>query len=295
MSKIFKRGDALKTSLTVLGSLLLTAGVVVAATTISTNISTGGTLLVTGASTQYGAVSIGATGTTTINTLGQASTTQLSALGPVYFGSTATTTFNANGTASSTALFTLDSLQITSGQGATKGLDTVQAGALSIGGTNATTLTIGRAGQLVTLPGTASSTIVSVVGPLYVGGTATTTFLANGQASSTALFKLDSLQINGGSPGSTIAGIVFGTCDMSAAQTVTATTSISFTCTQTGATTVTTSHKIFLMATSSIPVNFAILSASSTGAGTIGVTVANTGIIAGTSFGPFSFNFMGIR
>ena len=67
-------------ALSVVLGATLTATAVSAATTISTNIQTDGTLSVTGAST-----------------LGVASTTLLSALGPAYFGATATSTFDTAG------------------------------------------------------------------------------------------------------------------------------------------------------------------------------------------------------
>ncbi|MFA6006689.1 MAG: hypothetical protein WC764_03115 [Candidatus Paceibacterota bacterium] len=358
MSRIFKRGDVLKTSLTVLGSLLLTAGVVGAATTISTNISTGGTLTVIGATAGYGAATFGGTGTTTISTAGALTAPSAiiigttSGYGVAAFGATGTTTIATNGNASTTATVLAKVLQITPGQsidttaagslsfgptnmtsllitpatthiGAVSGygaaafgatgtttlgtdgtasttgtvsvpslavtaggsIDAKAAGTLLIGGTNATTITIGQSGQRVSLAGNATTT-----GTFGVTGN---TILST--ASTTGLVQVGSLQVNGGSPGTTINGIVFGTCDMAAAAAPAATSSASFTCTQTGATTVTTSHRIFIMATSSIPVNFRIAAASSTGAGTIGVDVVNSGIIAGTTFGPYSFNFIGIR
>lgn len=202
MSKIFKQGDVLKTSLTVLGSLILTTGVVVAATTISTNIVTGGNLTVTGNSALTG--TLGVTGQ---STFGQASSTMSSVVGGWWAGGTATTSvsiagvlttpqLSVTGTSAFTGLTTLTNSSTTG--------NTSLAGALWVGG-NATTTAAGAlslvsnlsVGGTVTATGAASlsstlgvtglatlvqasTTRLSVIDTFYVGTTATTTISGAG-------------------------------------------------------------------------------------------------------------------
>lgn len=317
MSKMFKRGDFVKTSLTVLGSLLLTAGVVGAATTISTNISTGGTLTVIGATAGYGAATFGATGTTTLAangtvTLGGVLTSYSAGnFGSATIGATASTSISAAGvlsfpTASSTGLVKLNSLQLTNG--ATIG--TVEAGALTIGG-NATSLVLSPATSLsstlgvtglATLANSSTTGNTSLAGALWVGGNATTTaagaistqssLTVAGDssfvtASSTSLVKANSLKIGPGSTNTSLTGLIFGTCTLPSI-TLTASTTVYTDCTASGKDL--TGYSVVMQGAGKVstfnglPDGVFISSASTTAATVIGIGVYNTGINGSQSF-----------
>lgn len=59
--------------------------------------------------------------------------------------------------------------------------------------------------------------------------------------------------------------------------------------------TISTSDRVIVQATSSLPANFLIQAASTTGATTINVRIFNSGTIAGTATGINSFNFWAAR
>ncbi|MEY4747244.1 MAG: hypothetical protein RLZZ416_293 [Candidatus Parcubacteria bacterium] len=122
----------------------------------------------------------------------------------------------------------------------------------------------------------------TLTGTLAVTGASTFTGVA-----STTTFKAGNDQV------STISGLIFGTC--TASLTVTASTSAYANCT--GATGVTSSYKVFVQATSSIPVRLTIVAASSTAtSGTIQLLVFNTGIGGGdVSSSVNTLNFWAIR
>jgi len=87
---------------------------------------------------------------------------------------------------------------------------------------------------------------------------------------------------------------VFGYCNIANPAAVTASTTAYFNCT--GATGATTSHRIFVQATSSMPANLVVQAASSTAAGNINIQVVNLGLTAGdVAPGDISLNFFGIR
>lgn len=91
-----------------------------------------------------------------------------------------------------------------------------------------------------------------------------------------------------------ITGVVFGFCNIANSATITASSSAYFNCT--GATGVTTSHRVFVQATSSMPADFVVTAASSTAADTINLQVQNLGQQGGNRApGAISLNFWGIR
>lgn len=111
-----------------------------------------------------------------------------------------------------------------------------------------------------------------------------TKFEVVGTASTTSLIV--------GGNGTTLNGVISGFCTIPAT-TVTASSTNYANCT--GATGVLANDRVLVMATSSLPVNFIIQSASSTAAATINVQILNTGMIAGTATGINSFNFWDFR
>lgn len=137
----------------------------------------------------------------------------------------------------------------------------------------------------ITITGNATtSNALYVTNTLDVGGTASTTKLI----------------VGGDSSGGTIAGIVFGFCSFSAT-TISASSTTGVACT--GATGITTSHRVFVSATSSLnslPLfnaserSLIVVNASSTAVNTIGVDIYNASGAA-TTTGQQSFNFIGIR
>ena len=74
-----------------------------------------------------------------------------------------------------------------------------------------------------------------------------------------------------------ITGIVFGFCNIANSAAVTASTTAYFNCT--GATGITTSHRVFVQATSSLSADLFVQAASSTDTGTINIQVANLGYL----------------
>ncbi len=160
------------------------------------------------------------------------------------------------------------------------------------------------------LDGQASTTRLSVFDTLYVGGTSTTTIKGNNTASTiayasstsmtwTGTASTSALIVGGNSINGTLAGLIFGTCDLQQSS-VTASTTRGVQCTT--ATGISTAFKVFVTATSSLTgtlgtvpgVNgFVIVSASSTSANIIGVELSNltgaTASVAGT------LNFWAVR
>lgn len=96
--------------------------------------------------------------------------------------------------------------------------------------------------------------------------------------------------------GSTLAGMIFGTCNVTQTQ-ITASTTQGVPCT--GATGITTAYKVFVSATSTLATTtltnhiFAVTAASSTGVGTIGVEIANLSGMTLTPAG--TLNFWAVR
>ena len=130
----------------------------------------------------------------------------------------------------------------------------------------------------------ASSTNESISGNLWVGGNATTT--AAGAISTNGSLTLANTS-------TAINGIVFGFCNIANSGNITASSTGYFNCT--GATGVTTSHRVFVQATSSLPTNLIVVAASSTAQDTINLLIYNTGTTGLVAPGGISLNFFGIR
>ena len=131
----------------------------------------------------------------------------------------------------------------------------------------------------LTTLGSASTTVLSTTGNLYVNGVATTS----------------QLNVGGTVTGCTISSIIFGSCTLGQV-TVAASSTAAGSCT--GATGITTSHKVFVSATSSLHADFIIQAASSSAADTLSVYLYNSGY-AGTTTSSIpttiSLNFFGIK
>ena len=134
---------------------------------------------------------------------------------------------------------------------------------------------------------TSAGNIEATAGTLTVGGVSTlsgNTILST--ASSTGLVKVKSLKVEG-TNGSTVSSIIFGYCTLAAIDVSAATTTYAL-CTGAGdVANVTSSDKVFVQATSSLPVATVVTAASSTATtGTINVrfhaTAGATAISAAT-------------
>ena len=163
----------------------------------------------------------------------------------------------------------------------------------------------------------ASSTRFSVHDTAYFGGTATSSFTAagvltlqNGETISNAtnntiaitatnvtfsgLASSTTLKV-GDDAVSTISGLVFGYCTAPSLN-VAATSSATLICAS--ATGVTTSYRVFVQATSSLPANFVVQAASSSAADTIQIRVFNMATSTpsyAADTGINSFNFWAVR
>ncbi len=256
-------------------------------------------------------------------TLVNASTTRLSIFSNLLIGGTSTTTI-VGGSAPSTIPYA-----------STTALDVVSQlgvfGTASFGGT--ATTTVNSAGVIATqtkaantitfasttgidISGYASSTRISCLNNCAFGSTATTTIDSTGvistqttlantitYASTTAVTattaSTTNLIVGGDSANGTLAGIIFGTCNLTLVQ-MSATSSIGIPCTS--ATGVTSSYKVFVSATSTLATStlltgntggFVVSGASSTAANVIGVQITNfTGAI-NTPSG--TLNFWAVR
>lgn len=180
-------------------------------------------------------------------------------------------------------------------------------GTLTVGGALTATSTLTVTGR-ADLNGQASTTRLSAFDRIYVGGSATTTIRGDNvastinYASTTAIdvsgqASTTQLVVGGNSINGTLAGLIFGTCDL-AQVSITASTTRGLVCSS--ATGVSTAYKVFVIATSSLathlasPSNgFAIVAASSTAANTIGVEVSNLTGAANTPAG--TLNFWAVR
>lgn len=199
----------------------------------------------------------------------------LVAIGLIALSVSAATTISTNistgGTLSVTGLATL-------GNASTTVLSTT--GNFIVNGFATTTASNGNIATAGTLSVTGASTLTGAVttgGALTVGTTASSTSL-----------------IVGSDQVSTINGLIFGFCTIPAT-TVAASSTAYANCT--GATGVTSSYRVFVQATSSLPDNIILTAASSTGTtGTINVKLFNLGIpTGGTASGVNSFNFWAVR
>ena len=223
-----------------------------------------------------------------IDALGNASTSQITTTGNLWVNGFATTTatngnFATLGTLTAVGLTTL-------GNASTSQITTT--GNLWVNGFATTTATNGNFATLGTLTavglttlGNASSTNISASGEVWVNGNATTTAAGN-------ISTKGSLTLANSS--TAITGIVFGFCNIANSAAVTASTTAYFNCT--GATGLTSSHRVFVQATSSLSADLFVQAASSTADGTINIQVANLGYLgASATIGPISLNFFGIR
>ncbi len=231
------------------------------ATSVGTNVSVTGTLTTTGVTTLTGSLQASSTALFTGN---------ITTYGNATFGDAAGDLNLFTGTlqASSTALF---------------GDTATFYGNLTVDKAATTTVTFNQAGLNFD-----SNTLVIDPNANRVGvltATPGTSFEVNGTASTTNLVV--------GGNGSTIAGIVFGFCNLSSG-TITASTTKAVNCTS--ATGVRTSDRVFVMATSSLPTNLILLSASSSATDTISLYIHRLDLTGGaTATGNISINFISLR
>ncbi|MBI2627908.1 MAG: hypothetical protein HYW71_00520 [Candidatus Niyogibacteria bacterium] len=173
---------------------------------------------------------------------------------------------------------------------------TINSGTVAMG--NLATTTVANAKHNVwsiatstsIIPTFTVSTISSPSGRVGIGTRApNTTFEVVGTASST------SLVVGGDSTNGTITGIISGICTFSN-KTIAASTTVGVQCAATG---VRTGDRVFVTATSSLPQNFIISSASSTAADTIGLYIYNSGQTSTTTTSSTNsntaLNFFAIR
>lgn len=268
------------------GVFTVLIGNVGAATTISTNVSTDGnvsatgTLQVTGTVTFYGDTKIGpdyGIDTRTVGTLNIGTTTAsriiigsptgsttimgVLTLQPGYSLDARTVgTLNIGTTTASRVIIGSPTASTTIGGvlsvPAGYSLDVTSAGRLNIGTTTANSIWIGKAGVTTEIYGTASSSAAKIGG------------------------------------GTTIAGVVFGYCNI-ASVTITATSTGYAVCS--GATGVAASDRVWVMATSSMPAGMIVEAASSTAADTISLRINNANTGANTATGAISLNFWAAR
>ena len=203
----------------------------------------------------------------------------LSVLGGVALGATlvgAATTISTN-------IQTDGTLSVT-------GSTTVASQFNAVGGATLGTLTLGGAltygGVALSNAVTGTGNMVLSVSPTFTGTAILSGATLSGLASTTQL-KVGSDQV------STISGMIFGTCTIPSTNT-TASSTVQVTCAS--ATGVTTSYKVFVQATSSLPSMYVIQSATSS-TGAIEVRILNTGLGTTTAGGmdPTTLNFWAVR
>lgn len=254
-------GRATRVLILAIAVVIVGAGVTQAATTISTNISTAGTLGVTG-----------------LSSLGQASSTMLSA-NTAYFGATATSTFGSAG-----ALTLVGALVGTSGTFST-----------TLGVTGVTTLSNSSTTQSAT-----------IAGPLWINGNATTT--AAGALSlqstldvlgNTTLASTTATTMKVGQVGTGMTRIVSGYCVTGSVSILATAGTASSTQTYANcspftaagvAVTLTSSDRVFVQATSSLPYYVNLQAASST-TNAINVSLVNTSTSTPVAAATYAFNF----
>ena len=132
---------------------------------------------------------------------------------------------------------------------------------------------------------------VTATGTLNVTGLTTLVSATTTHIGVTGTASTTNLVVGGG--GSTIAGINFGFCNIPDS-TIAASTTKAVNCTS--ATGVAVADRVFVMATTSLPTNFAVLSASSSAATVVSLYIANLGYpTAVTTTGNISLNFISFR
>ena len=132
---------------------------------------------------------------------------------------------------------------------------------------------------------------VTATGTLNVTGLTTLTYATTTSVTFTGTASTTNLVVGGA--GSNIAGINFGFCNIPNS-TIAASTTAAVNCTS--ATGVAVADRVFVMATTSLPTNFAVLSASSSAATVVSLYIANLGYpTAVTTTGNISLNFISFR
>src|SRR3989344_1771430 len=268
---IFRRDGVLPVTIAVVASMLFVVMSTSAATTISTDITTGGAVYATGTLQATGAVITYGAGT-----FGDAAGDfqifggQLQASSTALFGG-AVTVYGAATFGDAAADY-----QIFVGQ--------LQASSTALFGGAVTTYGNATLGDAVGDSVTANAYFTQ----LRIG--TGTTFDQIGTAASTTALRVGSDQI------STINGLIFGFCNIPNTE-VTATSSSYADCT--GATGVTSSYRVFVQATSSLPTGLIVEAASSTATtGTINVRIFNAFASSTPSIlntGAVSLNFWAVR
>ncbi len=178
----------------------------------------------------------------------------------------------------------------------TIGENMTTAGTLNV--TGASTLT----GTLLVNNATSTINNLDMVNATSTNATSTTLAVTGNTnlatASSTGLVKVGSLRVGPNSTESpTVSGMVFGTCNFKSSVTLNALTDVaSSTYVVCGdATGVLTGDKVFVQATSSLPVNTFIMAASSTAANTISLRIGVATSTGAQTVGLISINFWGVR
>ena len=132
---------------------------------------------------------------------------------------------------------------------------------------------------------------ITATGTLNVTGLTTLTYATTTSVTFTGTASTTNLVVGGA--GSNIAGINFGFCNIPNS-TIAASTTAAVNCTS--ATGVAVADRVFVMATTSLPTNFAVLSASSSAATVVSLYIANLGYpTAVTTTGNISLNFISFR
>ncbi len=164
--------------------------------------------------------------------------------------------------------------------------------AISLNGADSNFMVNGYATTTALNGNIATAGTLTVVGTSNFTGVATITY-ASSTSFSTSVASTTNLTLGAGS---TLAGMIFGTCDVSQTQ-ITASTTRGVPCT--GATGITTAYKVFVSATSTLATTtltnhiFAVTAASSTGSATIGIEIANLSGMTLTPAG--TLNFWAVR
>jgi hypothetical protein len=136
--------------------------------------------------------------------------------------------------------------------------------------------------------GGTGTTTVSTAGDLQVGGNATTT-ASNGNIATGGTLAV-------GATANAITDMSVGFCTFASTTLAATGTSAYVDCTVGGGLSISTSDRVFVMATSSLAANFQILAASSTAATTINVRLVNDGFgTANVTTGQNSLNFWAAR
>ncbi len=214
---------------------------------------------------------------------GNASTSQLTASSRIYVGSSSATTIEGN---LATSTFS-GGINLSSGCFAVGGTCIGSSTGANLGAAN--TWTAAQTFSANTVFG-GNATVTASTGGLVTNGTisaANITTTGNVSATTGTLTLANS--------STAISGIVFGTCSWAATSTtmnMTASSSAFVDCGN--ATGITTLHKVFIQATSSLPASILVHSASSSGANMINIQLVNLSASA-VNFGSFTLNFFGIR